>query len=236
MQRCGVKKQPFINNKVRVFNLWVPQLCLVGAGAGIHLGKKDDRRIVRLAGALYLLALATSMHWCVREEQNLGKDRSDLQYRVLVGDLLYGSVLQDLCRYDFQQYIPAAANLIRYINEELLLKDIRKRQHQSGRIHEINIMAGLGETACGLGAHTLYGETRHTNVLQKLGFQLGILQAQSSQTSGSNPCRKSWVTAWEQLEQLPRGEQYLLLKRILEYTGDKLQLIRPKDDEIITTC
>lgn len=188
----------------RVNLLWLPGMCLLAAKAA----KDTNARVVRLAGILHMLGLASHLHWSLAEDTELNKMKQEIQYPILVGDLLYSRVYTDICRHRLQQYLMPLTSLVGSIHEELLLK---------GMESQIKIYAMMGESACYLGAHAAEGDAFVMDILREIGYHLGLLKGVAEWGASVSRYLSDWYACWELSEGLPDEKtrqqyQYILLE------------------------
>ena len=207
----------------RVNLLWLPGMCLLAAKAA----KNTNARVVRLAGILHMLGLASHLHWSLAEDTELAKMKQEIQYPILVGDLLYSRVYTDICRYRLQQYLMPLTSLVGSIHEELMLKDTENRRDLSDRSHEIKIYAMMSESACYLGAHAAAGDTFATDILREIGYHLGLLRGVAERGANISRYLSDWYACWELSEGLPDEKTRQQYQHILLYLGRRWGLRRP---------
>ena len=176
---------------------------------------------------MQVLYFATRIHWSIPEDKACIKLKEQIQYPILLGDLLYSRFYALICRFELQQYLAYLATLIGNIHEEHVLSNEKKKQNLPEEHHILQIYSLLGETACFLAAHLLVGKTFLSEVIKQLGQHLGILKG--IREEGYDPYRylAKWYCTWELLELLPPslGREYF--EDILLGFGRQWGLERP---------
>lgn len=203
--------------------LWLPALCLLAA----KTAKGTNSKVVQLAGILHVLDYASCLHWSLPDNTGQQDAKKDIQYPILVGDLLYSRVYMDICRFELQQYLSPLASLISAIHEELVMRDLKKMENISHLPHEIKIFALMTESACYLGAHSAAGNTVITEKLREFGYHLGMVRAVWDIDTDIEPYLHNWHKCWELLGFLPAGMERDMLQQILYFMGNKWQLEKP---------
>lgn len=203
--------------------LWLPGMCMLSAKAA----RDTNVKVVQLAGILHLLGFASNLHWSLPEDTESSKIKQQIQYLILVGDLLYSRVYTDICQHGLQQYLTPLTSLISSIHEELLLKDMKKQHNLPEQPHEIKIFAMMSESACFLGAHAVAGNTYITDKLREIGFHLGLLKAAAEAGANISCYLSSWYTCWELLDCLSDEKARQQYQHILLCLGRKWGFERP---------
>jgi|GEM_PF-2620200 len=203
--------------------LWLPGLCLLSA----KIAKDTNVKVVQLAGVLHLLSIASHLHWTLPEKTDLIEMKHQIQYPILIGDLLYSKVYADICQHGLQQYLTPLTSLIGSIQEELVLKDMKEQNNLPKLPHEIKIFAMMSESACFLGAHSVAGNNFITEKLREIGFHLGQLKAVAERGADISCYLSSWDACWKLLECLSDDKDREQFQHILQNLGSKLGLGRP---------
>jgi len=199
---------------------WMPALCMLSA----HLLKANNTKVFHLAGVLHLFNLASYLHISLPEDFDAVEVQEEIQYPILVGDLLYSRVCGDVCRYELQEYLRPLASLIGDIHEELVLRDAKAREGLAYKEHEFRIYGLLTECACFLGAHAVAGDTCAVEHIRKLGYQLGLLKAVWEADCEIRPYLENWSAAWSLCANLTEGMDSSSIQHILLSLGKKWNL------------
>ena len=80
----------------------------------------SDEKLVKLTEIFAFIYLAHEIHRRVLDE-TVPSERTEIQYRVLMGDYMYGNFFRELSRADLLQYLAPLAEIILAINEAALL-------------------------------------------------------------------------------------------------------------------
>lgn len=203
---------------------WITVLCLLSA----KLAKDTNTKVIHLAGVLHLFNLASHLHLNLPEDFDTVEIQEEIQYPILVGDLLYSRVCGDICKYDLQQYLQPLASLIGVIHEELVLRDAKVKQNLPHHEHEINIYGVMTESTCFLGAHAAAGNNYLVENIRALGYQMGIIKAVWELNCEIEPYLNNWYKAWELLTKLPIGPERDHFQHILTFLGIKWGLVKPQ--------
>lgn len=202
---------------------WMPVLCLLSA----KLVKDTNTKVIHLAGVLHLFNLASHLHLTLPEDFDEGVIQEDIQYPILVGDLLYSRVCGDICKYDLQKYLQPLASLIGIIHQELVVRDAKSKQNLSYQEHEINIYALMAESSCFLGAHAATENNFLVENMRALGYQLGTLKAVWELNCEIESYLDNWDKAWALLLKLPMGLERDHFQHILLSLGKGWGLAKP---------
>lgn len=203
---------------------WLPALCLLSA----KLAQDTNTKAVELAGVLHLFSLATYLHMALPEEIEPENLREEIQYPILVGDLLYSRVCGDICKFEMQQYLQPLATLIGEIHEELLLRDAKTKANQPYYVHDIKIYALLAECASYLGAHAAVGSNNClVEIIRTLGRQLGTIKALRDLNCSPEGYLDCWYQLWTLFPTLPAGLGRDRLEKLILEMGRKWNLTKP---------
>ncbi|MBZ4653931.1 MAG: geranylgeranyl pyrophosphate synthase-like protein [Peptococcaceae bacterium] len=203
--------------------LWLPSLSLVSA----KTLKEPNTKVIYLAASMQVLYLATRIHWAIPEDKDCLKLKEQIQYPILLGDLLYSRFYAIICRYELDQYLAYLATLIGNIHQEHVLRNEKRKLNLSEEPHVLRIYSLLGETACYLAAHLSAGKTYLYETIKQMGNHLGMLRGVWEEGYDPYPYLTKWYRAWELLEVLPPGPGRECFQAILLGLGRKWGLERP---------
>lgn len=214
-------RNPLRKNENR---LWASVLCLLAAQSA----KNINTKAFQLAGLLHLFSYASYLHFAVPEELETKNFNNEVQYPVLVGDMLYCRVCEDVCRYNIQQYLDSLTSLIASVHKEFVQRDLKIEQNQAPDENELKFQAIISEGACYLGSHAVVGNSPVTETLKALGYNLGILKGVWEKELAFELYIDYWYKAWSLTEALPSGLGQSLFQQVLESLGSKWKLDRPR--------
>ena len=206
--------------------LWLPAMCLLAAKTAKH----TDVKVIRLAGVMHILGLASHLHWSLPEDAELIKMKQGMQHRILVGDLLYSQVYADIYQYGLQQYLMPLTALIGSIHEELLQKGVKYKPNLPGQPHDtpdIKIFAMMSEKACYIGAYATAGSSFPTDEMSKIGYHLGLLKAAAQLGASISGYLSNWYACWELSGCLPEEKTRQHCQHILHCLGKQWGLEKP---------
>lgn len=221
--KAGYVPNLLVSKKIPDDHLWLPVLSLISA----KTLKESNTRIIHLATGMQLLYFATRIHWAVPEDQDCLKLKEQIQYPILLGDLLYSRFYATICKYELDQYLGYLATLIENIHQEHVLRIEKRKQNVSEEPHVLQIYALLGETACYLAAHLSVGKTYLSEAIRQIGHHLGILRGIEEENYDPYLYLTSWYRTWELLEVLPPGPGRKCFELILLGFGSKMGLEKP---------
>lgn len=191
--------------------LWMPALCLVAA----KTAKEINAKVLQLAGIIHLFNYASYLHLILPEEPKTDNLKEELQYPILVGDMLYSQVCADLCRYGLQQYLDPITSLIADVHRELVRRDIKMKQNQTVIENELELNAIISEGACYLGSHAVVGNSHLTSTLRSLGYNLGLINAAFEKNLTFDSYKDNWCKVQLCMEMLPPGEGKDMFKELV---------------------
>jgi len=136
---------------------------------GEKLGVAKEK-LYKISEIIAYIYLAHEIHRRVLDE-TVPSERKEIQYRVLMGDYMYGNFFRELAKADLLQYLAPLARIILDINEAALLGYEQQNNFRDERIFMGQSFALLGDMA-GLPRDTVQ---ELTNFGEKLGEILARL-------------------------------------------------------------
>lgn len=189
--------------------LWMPALCLAAA----KTSKEINAKVLQLAAILHIFNYASYLHFNLPHEVKIVDLKDEVQYPVLVGDMLYSQVCADLCGYGLEQYLDTITSLIASLHKELLQRDLAAKNAFENLL---TFNAIISESACFMGSHAVAGNSYLTGILSSLGYNLGLLYAAYEMNLNSAQYREYWHKAQSLMEMLPPGTGKNLFGDILQ--------------------
>ncbi|GAV23441.1 hypothetical protein [Carboxydothermus pertinax] len=115
----------------------------LAVGQSLGIEKAKLKKIAEIFSYIYL---AHEIHRQVLEEE-YQEERTKTQYRVLVGDYMYGNFFRELARAGLLKYLNPLSKLILDINEAALLSLREGNNYQDARYFMGQCLALLGDLA-----------------------------------------------------------------------------------------
>lgn len=208
--------------------LWMPALGLISA----KTAKDVNFKALQLAAILHLFNYATELHFLLPEESDTGNINNEVQYPILVGDMLYSQVCADLCRYDLHQYLDYITSLIALVHKELAERDLKQKQNLIAVEHELECNALISEGACYLGSHVIVGNSYVNGIIRSLGYNLGFIKAARDMKLTKFTYKDYWDRVHLLTDMLPPGTGKNFISNILQSMDSGWELDCPEIREV----
>lgn len=202
--------------------LWLSVVCLASA----KTAKGLNRESVQVASYLQLFNLATQLHMTL-PKYTQQKTQQEIKYPVLLGDLLYSSIFNDICNNDLQEYLFDFIVLLEYVHEEAILRACPFKDDISYIHTDINLCGEMTQYASFLGARTVQCSGEILDLLKDLGYLLGVLKEVWNTNVVHTPYLNCWYQAWHKVELLSHNCDQSLFENLLLEMGKKWALKKP---------
>lgn len=181
----GIRLDSLVNLDVCPFNkLLRPGLVILATRLFNYTGGKA----IALASIFQLIYLASSVHACILEAEEISPDnninyRNSSQFPVLVGDYLYSKFYTFLYSEGLTEFLKPIAEIICLINEggilrQMVAKKVYTFSHQNEIVRKEKAVLIAGCCSCGamLGKASKYEQAAINDFGLNLGMACGLLE------------------------------------------------------------
>jgi len=172
-----------------------------------------NKTTLKLGCVLQLLDIALFLHRKLPSVVSCKDLRDEIQYPVLLGDLLYSKIYAELSSEELSQNLLQVSSLLCDIHRGVALTEVGP-----------DLIEGfLNKAACIMGAGSVGANQADVAHAGDFGYQFGLLRFKAEYNLDYLPETGSgWSTAWRTLEKMPPAQGKPLLGNILIRMGAAL--------------